>query len=172
MRLDRFGIYAAEKWIAISPNLLAFDSVSPEKLAQQLAACPMHWVDDESELRRPQPIPVNQSRNCFKVGHSNVERMNYVRTRRERRHAISQHLLKLVFNLGNDGGRSGASIAGLVLHPIPLVRIVAGRDLNSTGGISESHEQGNRGRGARFARQPYRCAGGCDGLCRRTCEAL
>src|ERR1700741_3644079 len=62
VRLDRLGIHPAEKRIAISSNFKAVDPISPEKLAKQPASRPVHRIDNETKLRGPQSIPVDQSR--------------------------------------------------------------------------------------------------------------
>ena len=66
-----------------------------------------------------------------------------------------QDFLEFGLYLRNDGRRCGASVTRLELYTVPAIRIVARRDLNSTGSAALANEQGNRGRGTSLVRKPY-----------------
>jgi hypothetical protein len=87
-------------------------------------------------------------------------------------HAIAQDFLQFDFNLRNDGWRGGASIARFIFHSVPLIWIVARRDLNSAGRVAESHKKRKRGSGTSAVRKPHRRTGGRYGLCRGAGEAF
>ena len=82
MRLDGFGIHAAEKRIARAADFFAGDFVAAEKVAQQAAAGAVHWINDEAEFRGAQDVPVDELVESFEVGGADVERMNQIWLRR------------------------------------------------------------------------------------------
>src|SRR5580704_14139300 len=78
VRLDGFGIHAAEQRIARAANFLAFDSVAAEKFAQQTSPRSMHGINEEPEFRCAYAVPVNQSGKRFQIRRANVERADYI----------------------------------------------------------------------------------------------
>ena len=160
VRLNGFRIHAAEERIARAANFFANDFVAAEKIAEQAAAGAVHGIDDEAKFGGAQAIPVHQGVEGFQIWSAQVERMNQIGARRERRYAFTQNFRELGFNLLDDGGRSGTAVAGFVFYAVPLIGIVAGGDLDSAGGAAKFHEQGECGRGRGFGGEPHRNARG------------
>ncbi len=94
VRLDRLGIHAAEKRIARAANFGRLDAVTAEKLAQQSAARSVHRIDHVAEFRRLQPVPIDERIERIEIRRANVERMNQLFARGQRRHAVAQLLLR------------------------------------------------------------------------------
>src|ERR1700722_1963357 len=80
--------------------------------------------------------------------------MNQVFTRWQSQNTFTHNFRKLGFYLRDDGGRSGAAVAGFVFYAVPLVGIVAGGDLDSACGTAQFHEQGDRRSGCSFGGEP------------------
>src|SRR5580704_3788778 len=174
VRFNRLGIYATEKRIARAANFFTGDFVAAEQVAQQSASGAVHGINHEAEFRGAQAIPINESVESFEIRRAHIERMKQVGARRERGHAFAQDFRELRFNLRDDGGRSGAAVAGFVFHAVPLIGIVAGGDLYSAGRATQFHEQGKRWRGRGFGGEPHGNAGGGDrfgGSARETIRA-
>src|SRR3984957_5301496 len=164
VRLDGFGIHAAEERVAIGANLFAGDSVAAKETGEQAAAGAVHGIDYETKICRPNAIPIDEGGEGFKVRGAKIERLNAARLRRQRRDAFALDAGEFGFDLGDDSGRGGAAVAGFVLHTIPLKRIVAGCDLNASGGLAQSDEEQKRGSGRCGGREPNGNAGGGEGL--------
>ncbi len=60
VRLDRFGVHAAEKGIARAANLVRLDPMPVKQFAQQSAPGAVHRIDYKAEFRRAQPVPIDQ----------------------------------------------------------------------------------------------------------------
>ena len=76
VRLDRFGVHAAEKGIARAANLVRLDSVPVKQFAQQSAPGAVHRIDYKSEFRRAQPVPIDQLGDRLQIRLVNFKRMN------------------------------------------------------------------------------------------------
>src|SRR6202035_118057 len=153
MRLDGFGIHAAEKRVARAANFLAFNSIAAKEVAQKPAPCPVHRIDKKPKLRRAQTVPIHQSCQRFQIRRTHIERSNQILSWRKCRHTIVQHLAKLRFNLSNNRGRSRTSVTRLKFYAIPAEWIVARRDLNSPRCPAQPHKQRKSRRGTNFSRQ-------------------
>ena len=59
-----------------------------------------------------------------------------------------QSLPQVTLDHGHDGGAAGSAIAGFILYPVPIVRIMAGGDHHPAGRAPMLHRVGERrGRG-------------------------
>src|SRR5690348_11985699 len=85
--------------------------------------------------------------------------MNLARTRWKRRKAVDLHGREFLLDLLDDGRQGRAAVAGLELHSIPAIRIVAGGDHYAARRGALAHQQRNCRRGARRSREPNGNAG-------------
>ena len=162
VRLDRLRIHAAEKRIALAADFSGLDSVAAKQLAQQASSRSVHRINQEAELRSSQTVPIHETGERLEIWSAHVERMNQIIARRKRGNSVAQDSREFLLHLRNDGGRRRTSVTRLQFHSVPAIRIVARRDLDSAGGASLPHEQGNRGRRTRLGRKPDGRAGGSD----------
>ena len=159
VRLDGLGIDAAKQRIARAANFIAGDAVPRHQLAQQSARRAVHRVHDKPEFRGADSLPVHKFVDGFQIRRKNVERLNVVRLRRQRRHAVRQHRGKFLFHLRDDRRQRRASVAGLEFHAVPFVGIVARGDHDPARRAALPHQQRKRRRRARLLRDPHRHPG-------------
>jgi hypothetical protein len=60
VRLDRFRVYAAKKWIAGAADFVASDAVAAKKFNEEASGCSVHDVGDEAEFSFAQAIPIDK----------------------------------------------------------------------------------------------------------------
>src|SRR5262249_37543457 len=89
MRLDRFRMYAAEPRVARSANFVARNTVPSKQFGQKTRSSSMHGIEDETQLRFAQTLPIHQFFERFEVRLPQLKRMNQIPPRRKRRHSFS-----------------------------------------------------------------------------------
>ena len=128
VRLDGFGMRAAEKRIARAADFVAGDAVALEDFGQQTGGGAVHRVGDEAKFRLAEAIPVDELFDGLDVRGTRVECLNEIFLRRQRRDASFDDAGEFGFDLRDDGGQRAAAVAGFVLDAVPAGGIVAGGD--------------------------------------------
>jgi hypothetical protein len=164
VRLDGFGMRAAEERVAGATNLVAGDAVALEEVGQESRCGAVHGVGDEAKFGFTQAVPIDKFLDGIQVGSARLKRLNQILAQWQRRDAIALDDGEFGFDLRDDGGQRTASITGFVLDAIPTIGIVAGGDDQTTGGFSLADEEGDRGRWARLISDPDGRSGGADGI--------
>ena len=122
----------------------------------------MHGIEDETEIRIAQTFPVYQFLERIEIRGAWLQRLDQIRARRQRWHALLQYHFEFLLDLRNDRRKRAAAVAGLVLDAVPAIRIVACGDDDAAGRAAMPHKIGNRRRGTGLVREPHGSSGGAD----------
>src|SRR5450432_2679441 len=164
VRLDGFGVRAAETRIARAANFFAGNFVAGEKFAQQAGGGAVHGVGDETEIGFAEAIPVDEFFEGVEVGSAGIDGVEQIFSPRERRSGVILRGVQFVFNLRDDGRQGAAAVTGFVLDSVPAIGIVAGGDNQASGGVALADEQRDGGSGAGLVGQPNGSTGCGDGF--------
>src|SRR5580693_5596951 len=162
VRLDRFGMRAAEKRIARAANFVAGDAVALEDFGEDTGGGAVHGVGNVTKFSFSEAVPVDKFFDGFDVGGARVEFLDEIFLRGKRRDTFFDDAGEFGFNLRDDGWKGAAAVAGFVLDAVPARRIVARGDDEAAGGFALADEQRNRRSRAGLVGEPNRSAGGAD----------
>jgi hypothetical protein len=172
VRLDGFGVGAAEKRIARAADFVAGDAVALENFGEDAGGGAMHGVGDITKFRFAETIPIDEFFDGFDVRGARVEFLDEIFLRGQRRDAFFDDAGEFGFDLRDDRGECAAAVAGFVLDAVPAGGIVAGSDDEAAGGFALADEQRDRGSGAGLVGEPDGSAGGADRLRDGCCDCV
>src|ERR1700730_3522810 len=78
VRLDRFGVRAAETWIAGAANFVAVNFVAGEELVEEACGRAVHGIGNETEICFSQAIPIDQLFEGVQVRRARVESVQQI----------------------------------------------------------------------------------------------
>src|SRR6266568_858052 len=140
VRLNRLGINVRKEWIDILPDRDEIDFMFAKNVSEHAAPGTVHGIDSKLEPRLPNEVEISKPANRPNVGRFQVHLLNA-------RLLALGHGSRCRFLLDDlhDCRSCGAAKFRLELHAIPVPRIVAGSDDNTSGAFSVLDGQGNSG---------------------------
>ena len=97
VRLDGFGMDAAEARIARAANFVAGDAVAAEKFEEQAGGGAVHGVGDEAKFGVANALPVDEFFDGVEIRSARIERLNQIFARGERRNAVALNVRRVRF---------------------------------------------------------------------------
>ena len=141
MRQDRFRIDARKRRIALGTDLNRSHTRTIQNAFQHARAGTIHAVDQKAV-----PGCHDRLQVCKSLDRGNVLRQEIHAGDRGSLRGLRQFGTEVLFDLPDNTGRARTAIAGLVLHAIPLRRIMRGRDHHAARCVAMTHTVAQRGR--------------------------
>jgi hypothetical protein len=136
VRLDGFGMSAAEKRVARAADFVASDAVAFEKIGEYACSGAVHGVGNKAEFRFAKAVPIDELFDGVEIRSARIDGVDPIFLRRKRRHAFFEDGGELEFDLRDDRREGAAAVARFVLDTVPACGIVAGGDDEAAGGFS------------------------------------